>query len=177
MALKKGENGLPCRRLRSGLSEGSAEKREENMLSDGQRRWMRECYFCQKLWLLFSKDFPLMTPPISFIYSHLFSCIALPPLFHFLPPPSRPSRCFASSRFFFSLLSLCELQQKADGASLTSEWAAPSSPWREKRRWRSREQEAEESTPKWWRLVEEEISLFCHLFLESKEFRSIFSHL
>lgn len=45
-------------------------------------------------------------PPISFIYSHLFSCIALAQLFHFLPPPSPPSLCFAPSRFFLISFSL-----------------------------------------------------------------------
>lgn len=67
---------------------------------------MRECYLCQQLWLLSSKDSPLMTPPISFIYSHLFSCIALPLLFHFVPLPSPPSQCFAPSRFFLISFSL-----------------------------------------------------------------------
>lgn len=107
MALKKGENGLPCRRLRSGLSEGSAEKREENMLSDGQRRWMRECYFCQKLWLLFSKDFPLMTPPHLFylLPSFLLHCSAT--AFPFSPPtfPSLSVFCFVSL-FFLTSFSL-----------------------------------------------------------------------
>lgn len=106
MTLKEGENGLPCRRVRSRLSEGSGEKREENTLNDRHRKWMRECYLCQQLWLLSSKDSPLMTPPISFIYSHLFSCIALPLLFHFVPLPSPPSVfCSVSlfSHFFLSV--------------------------------------------------------------------------
>lgn len=92
--------GCPVGRVRSRLSEGSAEKREGNMLSDGQRKWMRECYLCQKLWLLFSQDSPLITPPSLLFTPIFFSCIALPQLFHFLPPPSPPSQCFAPSRFF-----------------------------------------------------------------------------
>lgn len=64
--------GSPAGRVRSRLSEGSAEKREENMLGDGQRKWMRECYLCQKLWLLFSQDSPLITPP-SLLFTPIFS--------------------------------------------------------------------------------------------------------
>lgn len=93
--------------------------------------------------LLSSKDSLLMPPP-SLLFTPIFSPALLWLSFSiFYPPPLSVSLRLA----FFSFLSLCELQQKADGAVLTSEWAAPTFPWRERRRWRSREEEAEESTP------------------------------
>lgn len=149
---ERGERmGCPVGRVRSRLSEGSAEKREENMLSDGQRKWMRECYLCQKLWLLFSQDSPLITPPSLLFTPIFFSFIALPQLFHFLPPPSPPSQCFAPSRFFFLISFSLWVATKG--------WRSGSDVWMSstnlpvKGEKKVTEQEAGESTPKWWRLV------------------------
>lgn len=132
------------------------EKREENMLSDGQRKWMRECNLCQKLWLLSSKDSPLMTPP-SLLFTPIFSPALLCHSFSISPPSSPPSQCFAPSPFFLVSFSLWVA---------TKGWRSGSDVWMSstnlpvKGQKKVTEQEAEESTPKWWRLVEE-FSLSC----------------
>lgn len=168
---ERGERmGCPVGRVRSRLSEGSAENREENMLSDGQRKWMRECYLCQKLWLLFSQDSPLITPPSLLFTPIFFSCIALPQLFHFLPPPSPPSQCFAPSRFFFLISFSLWVATKG--------WRSGSDVWMSstnlpvKGEKKVTEQEAGESTPKWWRLVRRGVFPFWNL-----EFQLISSRL
>lgn len=137
----------------------------------------RECYLCQKLQLLSSKDSPLMTPP-SLLFTPIFSPALLCHGFSIFSPTFPSLSVFCSVSLFSSFLSLCELQQKADGAGLTSEWAAATSPWRERRSWRSREREAEESTPKVmtasWRGV---FPFLPPPFWNLKEFQFISSHL
>lgn len=116
------------------------------MLREGQREWKSERVpgaLHLSLWLVLSKDF-FFTPfsfCLSLIYSprFLFSCDAVAqPLFSpfflvlsiFLPLLLLllllllPISLFLSIFSFFSLRPFSVRQQKADGVSLTSEWAA-----------------------------------------------------
>lgn len=103
MSLREGEDGPPCRTLR--LSEGSGEKKGRKHVEWWTEKMDEGMLFVPKAVTALLQGFSF-NAPISFIYSHLLSCIALPQLFHFLPPPSPPSQCFAPSRFFLIPFSL-----------------------------------------------------------------------
>lgn len=98
------------------------EKKGKKTLIDGQRKWKmdEEMLFVPKAVTAVLYGFSFNNPP-SLLFTPIFSPALLCHRFSIFSSTFPSLSVFCSVSLFSSFLSLCELQQKADGAGLTSE--------------------------------------------------------